>query len=267
MLTGLLVLHNRKYSHHDIKPENIFLCHPITPEDIAKDRYRGKLWLKLGDFGQSHLEKVDCGDIMRGSFMYRSPEKVEGKRGSFPSDLFSVGVVMYAAPCCMRQRLKVTCCPQVYACNWQPSFRYHASSSSQGHRQPCFYCSQCGKRGQGVWQKRSAAGKVPQALARNTNHQAQIVTRHVQRHTQASRGAFSPCKSQACAPSPLQQATPSDRGSAEELLRKCTKDKVFPTLGLEGEDVHWGHHFGDTDCETAAKSKCVCAHCDIHACI
>jgi serine/threonine protein kinase len=106
MLTGLLVLHNKKYSHHDIKPENIFLCHPITPEDIAQERYRGKLWLKLGDFGQSQAEKVECGDIMRGSMMYRSPEKIEGKRGSFPSDLFSVGVVMYADLCCRCLRLR-----------------------------------------------------------------------------------------------------------------------------------------------------------------
>ena len=112
MLTALLVLHNKKYSHHDIKPENIFLFREITHEDFVNinmstdtgfpERYRGKLWLKLGDFGQTQRDagesqadvQEDPADIMGGTRMYRPPEMIEGKSGSYPSDLYSVGVVM-----------------------------------------------------------------------------------------------------------------------------------------------------------------------------
>jgi serine/threonine protein kinase len=109
MLVGLLVLHNKKYSHHDIKPENIFLTHEISHEDFisincnaSPDIICRKLCLKLGDFGQTqrefHPTESESGevhsDIMRGSHMYRPPEMIEGKAGSYPSDLFSVGVVM-----------------------------------------------------------------------------------------------------------------------------------------------------------------------------
>ena len=116
LLTGLLVLHNRKYSHHDIKPENIFLFHEITYDDYVKinksadesdkENYRGKIYLKLGDFGQTQRDLGDFGqtqrdgsnggpvDVMGGTYMYRPPEMIEGKSGSYPSDLFSVGVVM-----------------------------------------------------------------------------------------------------------------------------------------------------------------------------
>ena len=114
LLCGLLVLHNKKYSHHDIKPENIFLFREITHEDFINinqstdkgfpERHRGKLWLKLGDFGQTQRDagearagaEGDPTDIMGGTWMYRPPEMIEGKFGSYPSDLFSVGVVMCA---------------------------------------------------------------------------------------------------------------------------------------------------------------------------
>ncbi len=114
LLCGLLVLHNKKYSHHDIKPENIFLFQQITYDDFvninkASEHYRGKIHLKLGDFGQTqrdscetHHESGDApADIMGGTRMYRPPEMIEGKSGSYPSDLFSVGVVMcvVTAPC------------------------------------------------------------------------------------------------------------------------------------------------------------------------
>lgn len=47
--------------------------------------------------------------------------------------------------------------------------------------------------------------------------------------------------------------SPADRGSAEELLRKGTKDKVFPFFpaGVDGAAT------GASECESTAKSKCV----------
>jgi serine/threonine protein kinase len=85
LLCGLLVLHNKKYSHHDIKPENVFLFHQIAFEDFVNicktpKNYSGKIVLKLGDFGQTqrdscegHLEAGGGAphDIMGGTRMYR----------------------------------------------------------------------------------------------------------------------------------------------------------------------------------------------------
>jgi hypothetical protein len=55
------------------------------------------------------------------------------------------------------------------------------------------------------------------------------------------------------------QASPADRGSAEELLRKGTKDKVFPFF-LAGGD---GDGDGDSECESTSKSKCVVCVVDV----
>lgn len=138
LLTGLLVLHNRKYSHHDIKPENIFLFHEITYDDYVKinksadesdkENYRGKIYLKLGDFGQTQRDGSNGGagpvDVMGGTYMYRPPEMIEGKSGSYPSDLFSVGVVM-----CVLVASHRACLPRTHMTPYhQVQARYRPSS-------------------------------------------------------------------------------------------------------------------------------------------
>jgi len=86
VLSGLLYLHKcKKQVHRDIKPDNILI------------NSRGEA--KLSDFGISkELEKTAalC-ETFVGTMAYMSPERVEGegKKYSYPSDVWSFGLVLY----------------------------------------------------------------------------------------------------------------------------------------------------------------------------
>lgn len=76
-------IHDRKIIHRDIKPENIFLCKNGM--------------VKLGDFGfarllDSTISKVNSGV---GTPYYISPEICNGNPYSAPSDIWSLGCVLY----------------------------------------------------------------------------------------------------------------------------------------------------------------------------
>ncbi len=81
---ALAEIHNRGIIHRDIKPENIFL----EKGDV----------IKIGDFGLSQLsrratESIDGG--FSGSVAYAAPERFGPGRAESPSDLYSLGVVLY----------------------------------------------------------------------------------------------------------------------------------------------------------------------------
>jgi len=84
ILNGLLYLHKcKKQLHRDIKPDNILL------------NSQGEA--KLSDFGISkELDKsVQLSGTFVGTVTYMSPERIEGKKYSFPSDVWSFGLVLY----------------------------------------------------------------------------------------------------------------------------------------------------------------------------
>jgi len=75
-------LHANRILHRDIKPENIFLDEDGTAT--------------LGDFGLSLvMDKKPCTKA-KGSLAYMAPEVLAEKAYSFPADIWSLGVVMYA---------------------------------------------------------------------------------------------------------------------------------------------------------------------------
>jgi len=81
---ALAEIHSRGIIHRDIKPENIFL----EKGDVVK----------IGDFGLSQLsrratESVHSG--FSGSVAYAAPERFGPGRAEGPSDLYSLGVVLY----------------------------------------------------------------------------------------------------------------------------------------------------------------------------
>jgi serine/threonine protein kinase len=81
---GLRVVHDCKLFHRDISPENIL----ITSE---KDGYI----VKLADFGVSTiLISSELASTVTGKFYYMAPEVFRGE-GSFPSDIYSLGVVLF----------------------------------------------------------------------------------------------------------------------------------------------------------------------------
>ena len=76
-------IHDRKVLHRDIKPENILVC--------------ANGIVKLGDFGFARrLESTAAKAITRaGTPMFTSPEMLMGLRYSMPSDIWSLGCVLY----------------------------------------------------------------------------------------------------------------------------------------------------------------------------
>jgi serine/threonine protein kinase len=80
---GLASAHKAGVIHRDIKPSNVM----VTDEHV----------LKIIDFGVARLVDSDItltGDLI-GTPHYMSPEQLEGGAAGEPSDIFSVGLVMY----------------------------------------------------------------------------------------------------------------------------------------------------------------------------
>ena len=84
IIQGLLYLHKTKHQiHRDIKPANILL----NTDGVVK----------LTDFGIAKaLENTaDFSHTFVGSRNFMSPERISGKEYSYPSDIWSVGLVVY----------------------------------------------------------------------------------------------------------------------------------------------------------------------------
>jgi serine/threonine protein kinase len=80
---GLACAHKAGVIHRDIKPSNVM----VTGEHV----------LKIIDFGVARLvdsEMTRTGDLV-GTPLYMSPEQLEGGAAGEPSDIFSVGLVLY----------------------------------------------------------------------------------------------------------------------------------------------------------------------------
>ncbi len=81
ILEGLIVLHRANLFHCDLKPENI-LMDGQTP--------------KICDFNLAKIIKADeLASSTGGTLPYMSPEVLGKKRGSFASDVWSLGVTLY----------------------------------------------------------------------------------------------------------------------------------------------------------------------------
>ncbi|MDB4942006.1 MAG: hypothetical protein JWP97_1540 [Labilithrix sp.] len=93
ILTGLDAAHTANILHRDLKPSNVFLS-PAA---------HGGVDVKIVDFGHardlsaSPQKRLTRPGIAVGTPEYMSPEQVRGGPLGVPSDLFSVGVLLYEA--------------------------------------------------------------------------------------------------------------------------------------------------------------------------
>ncbi len=90
VLLGLAYLHGMGMIHRDVKPANVMLLW------LSEESTRPMV--KLVDFGLSSMNPGS--DTLRGGTRsYMAPEIIEGNKGEFRSDLFSLGVSLYYALC------------------------------------------------------------------------------------------------------------------------------------------------------------------------
>lgn len=85
---ALAFIHRRNIFHRDLKPSNVMLIR--RGEDAH--------YVKLLDFGLAkgkHQTRITGTGVLMGTIGYMSPEQLTGLTFSFPSDIFSLGVIFY----------------------------------------------------------------------------------------------------------------------------------------------------------------------------
>lgn len=93
IVAGLRAAHRLDLAHRDVKPQNIYLC-KNQPEGNA---------VKLLDFGlagwsrDSRRDGSSSGshDELLGTPRYLAPERIHGDSGGKPSDIYSLGIVLF----------------------------------------------------------------------------------------------------------------------------------------------------------------------------
>lgn len=90
LLEGIAFLHSHNIIHRDLKPQNILI-----------DKYRGKITLKITDFGISKHLNDNANSVVTNSLMgvgtlsYASPEQLSSKNIRHNTDLWSFGVLAF----------------------------------------------------------------------------------------------------------------------------------------------------------------------------
>jgi serine/threonine protein kinase len=91
---GLAALHDNSVLHRDLKPENIMLT----------QNQQGQRVIKVVDFGLAKNSKTSASsagnlitpeEALIGTLPYVSPEACRGLDVSFPSDIYSLGIIIY----------------------------------------------------------------------------------------------------------------------------------------------------------------------------
>lgn len=89
LLRALAFMHNNRFIHKDLKPQNIMLVEPMQPEDTRAS-------IKVIDFGLAELFSPDqkMSKEVGGTLLYMAPE-VYRQEISFKVDIWSSGVILF----------------------------------------------------------------------------------------------------------------------------------------------------------------------------
>jgi serine/threonine protein kinase len=90
LAAALVVAHDAQIVHRDLKPENILIDHSL-----------GHLRVVVVDFGlafvanSEHLNRMTTGNVVSGTPSYLSPEQAMASEIGTPSDIYSMGCILY----------------------------------------------------------------------------------------------------------------------------------------------------------------------------
>jgi serine/threonine-protein kinase len=94
---ALQAAHDEGIIHRDLKPANLMVVDPDTPYEKIKvmDFGLAKLYNDAAGLAMVHKATETGMDFAVGTPGYISPEQVRGEEIGFPSDIYSVGIILY----------------------------------------------------------------------------------------------------------------------------------------------------------------------------
>ena len=115
IINGIYYLHSNGIIHRDLKPDNVL---------IVNNNINAEICGKLTDFGSSRvISMIQTNRTFTngiGTPLYMSPEILEGRKYSLPSDIFSFAVIMYEASIVKLKAKVVTTIPTLFKTAYKP---------------------------------------------------------------------------------------------------------------------------------------------------